>query len=183
MRSRKRIHPVFLIILTYLLAAAMICPVLYAQGFWGKGRVYNVYYMLFTLLVIFAWVYTIRYIKLLCADGKYRYSKVKSGYLINILLTIILVSSMFLGEHTVYILQSNIESAYANLLDGRVFRYGEVMEERLRIYAENQNEEVTVPRLKEDYSLYLYYDLKNSKDEWPNDVVAEYYGVAAVTPE
>lgn len=182
MSNRKKIHPVFLIILTYLLGAAMICPVLYAQGFLGQGRVYNVYYMVFIFLAVFDWVYTVRYIKLYFANGKYNYSRIKWGKQINTLLVIILIGNMFLGDYTDDVQYSNIKFAYGNLLDGRVFRYSGIMEERIRIYSEHQGEEVVVPGTKENYNLYMYYDLRESKDEWVNGVVAEYYGVASVTP-
>ncbi len=191
-QKRKRIHPAFLIIITYLLVAAMICPILYAKEFLGEGRVYNVYYMIFVLLTVFDCVYTIRYIRLHFAVGKYlnipapvsQYSINKNGYLINILLIVILVGSMFVGEgYTDKLKESNIKIAYVNLLDGRVFRYRDTMEERMRIYAEHQGEEVVVPGLKEDYSLYIYYDLGDSKEAWLNGVVAEYYGVASITVE
>lgn len=181
--DRKKIHPVFPIVLTYLLAAAMLCPVLYAQGFYGAGRVYNVYYMIFILLVVFDWVYAIRYIKLYFGKGKYRDSRIKWGKQIAVLLGIILLGTMFLGKYTDRLKDSNIRLAYENLIDGRVFRYRDIMEERLQIYAEHQGEEVIVPRMQEDYTLYMYYDVKDSKDEWINGVVAQYYGVSAITPE
>lgn len=181
--ERKRIHPVFPIVLTYLLAAAMICPVLYAQGFYGAGRLYNVYYIVFTFFVIFDWIYTIRYIKLYLCKGKYRDSRIRWEKQIAILLGIMLIGTMFFGKYGGRLTVSNIRLAYENLIDGRVFRYRDIMEERLQIYAEHQGEEVIVPRMQEDYTLYMYYDVKDSKDEWINGVVAQYYGVSAITPE
>lgn len=90
---------------------------------------------------------------------------------------------MFLGDYTDDVQYSNIKFAYGNLLDGRVFRYSDIMKERIQIYAEHQGEEVVVPAAKENYNLYMYYDLREDKDEWVNGVVAEYYGVASITPE
>ena len=139
--------------------------------------------MIFILLVVFDWVYAIRYIKLYFGKGKYRDSRIKWGKQIAVLLGIILLGTMFLGKYTDRLKDSNIRLAYENLIDGRVFRYRDIMEERLQIYAEHQGEEVIVPRMQEDYTLYMYYDVKDSKDEWINGVVAQYYGVSAITPE
>jgi hypothetical protein len=163
------------VVLTYLLAAAMICPVLYAQGIFGKGRVENVYYMVFISLVMFDWIYTLRYIKLYSGNGKYKYSKIKWGKQISVLLGVVLLVATVWWPST-----SNTRLAYDNLIDGRVFRYRDIMEERLRIYADHQGEDVIVPRTEEDYSLYLYYDLKDDQDEWINCVVAQYYGVGVI---
>ncbi|MDD6628189.1 MAG: hypothetical protein PUF03_08060 [Lachnospiraceae bacterium] len=124
-----------------------------------------------------------RYIKLYFGKGKYRGCRIRWEKQIAILLGIMLIGTMFFGKYGGRLTVSNIRLAYENLIDGRVFRYRDIMEERLQIYAEHQGEEVIVPRMQEDYTLYMYYDVKDSKDEWINGVVAQYYGVSAITPE
>lgn len=181
--DRKRIHPVFFVVLTYLLAAAMMCPVLYAQDFYGAGRVYNVYYIVFMLLLVFDWVYIVWYAKLYMNKGKYRKSRMMYGKYLVTVSVIALIVTGFLGKYTERITDSNMRNAYANLSDGRVFQYRDIMEARLQIYAEHQGEDVVVPRTSGAYWLYLYYDLKESKEEWVNGVVADYYGVSSITPE
>lgn len=160
----------------------MICPLYYGRGYVGERRVQNVYFIVYTCLMVGATFYTVYYIKYWqiskkhCEGAVTKWIVKHHKIIVAILGFFLIFSSFYNGLER----SSNIVLAYENIIDGRIVRYRDLMEERLETYAEHQGENVIVSGIDEDYSLYLYYDITDDDEAWINQTVAKYYGLKSV---
>ena len=175
-------NPFFLFVLIYCTLMLMICPLYYGRGYVGERRVQNVYFIVYTCLMVGATFYTVYYIKYWqiskkhCEGAVTKWIVKHHKIIVAILGFFLIFSSFYNGLER----SSNIVLAYENIIDGRIVRYRDLMEERLETYAEHQGENVIVSGIDEDYSLYLYYDITDDDEAWINQTVAKYYGLKSV---
>ena len=181
-KKSVKINPLIYWGLTYCLIAAMVCPVLYAQGHLGNGRVYNVYYLAFVCMIIIDWIYSMFWVKnklkkcrfISCQTGKWGLS------IAVCMLTMGLIYIMVFVEGNSRLQVSNYRTAYKYIVDGNAQKYRDEMDARLAVYADTKEKNPVFPALSDDFSMLIYYDITEDEKDWINETVAHYYGKDSV---
>ncbi len=163
--------PIIVTIVTYGIYAAQLTPVLYAQGGNFPLRLLCiVYYSMYWLIIIntFYWLgYICNKIEITETKNSYKFC-----YIIIVLLGII---AIFLNYQ-----KANSWIALKSIQTGEASRYQKQIEERIKIYKDENIKDVEVERIKERPFLLYNSDLHYDPNYWINEAVKEFYNKNSV---
>lgn len=163
--------PLIITIITYGIFAAQLTPVLYAQGGNFPLRLLCiVYYSMYWLIIInvFYWLgYICNKIEITETKNDYKYC-----YIIIILIGILAISVNYK--------KANSYIAFKSIQTGEAKIYKEQMDERIKMYKDENIKNVEVERLKERPRLLVNSDLTYDPNNWINEAVKDFYNKESV---
>ena len=160
--------PVFVASVGFL--TAMCCPSYYAMGVIGAGRLVNVVYFAFILLVFINAFYVCGW---LCEKLEFKESV---GDVSHILTVLILCFGMIVGcyrDCAGYI-------AWKSVSSGEALAYSLEADARYNLYIQSAGQDVEVPAFSFYPQLLHYDDITEDPEDWRNLQVEEYYELNSV---
>lgn len=154
-----------IIILSYILIAALMCVPYKAMKFYGAYRVANVFYFTLTFITILIGAMCFSYFIKKDTFKKFN----QNNIYIFIIIAIILIG--IFGKRTT---TTSVESVI-ELLAGIPQTYSAEMDERLELYLNDENKEIYVKPLTMKPKILFFDDITNDKEDWKNISIAEYY--------
>ena len=176
-------YPILATILSGGLYLSEYAPISYAFGGFAPGRMINIYYLNFYLLLLFNVCYWVGYLcrKLetkkpaVIANIESAQKKWQSAY-------VCIVGVLFLlSVARVGITNTNLYKVYVELYNGSYEMVDEFYEDRVAYLKEHQGEDVVVDKVPYESAITFYSDIFNYKEHMVNVAMARYYGVNSIT--
>ena len=163
-------YPLLVFIASVGLLTAMCCPSYYAMGAIGAGRLVNVIYFAFVLLMFVNAFYVCGWL-----DRKFDFAEFSWNY--NWTLTVlVLCLGMFAGCYK----NSAGYLAWHSVSSGEALAYSLEADARYNMYINSKGQEVEVTSF-DFYPALLYYDdITEDPEDWRNQQVREYYELKSV---
>ncbi len=177
MKYRFRM-PLLIMAVSYGLMSSIMTPSYFASATWGPGRLINIVYLSYVLLLTFNVLYVTGWVLHI---GARRSDAVGRKETIGIVLIGMI---LLVGGLKYYGLQStNSTSAALSMLKGEAQQYRLENETRWTTYEAGAGEDVVVP----DFSVkpYVLYhdDITVDADDWRNGAVKDFFGLNSVKLE
>lgn len=170
--------PVLVVLLSFGLYAAQLCPPLYAMSYEGPGRLQNIVYagyvfgMVFDLFYVLGWVAHRRRFQERKAPKPWREAAVLA------LLGIALVVCCFaVPRQTPF---TSVNAGKALYTGGPQQYYGDY-QERLKLLEDPQQQEVVLQPFSQRPYLLYFDDVAADPADWRNVAMANYYGKRQIT--
>ena len=170
--------PLLVPVASFCLLSAMFTPSLYAMGIAGGGRIFNIIFLDYLLLIILNIYYLLGWIYRHCRLGENKESCMESRD-IKLYLLVLLCATIFIGG-----LYSKVDpdyftstSAIKSLITGEAADYGaETVERTFRL--QNNNQDSIKLKIFETKPYLLYYsDIGADADDWKNNSMERYYRI------
>lgn len=152
------------------LAGAMLCPSFYAMGAAGAGRLVNVVYFAFILLVFVNEFYLCGYLAVRLSSPDFI---VSSGWLLAAA-CIGIGAVLGCSETSAGVL------AWKSASGGEAALYSQEADARYNLYINSRGQEVVVQPFSVSPQLLFFDDITEDPADWRNGNVAEYYGLKSV---
>lgn len=152
------------------LAGAMLCPSFYAMGAAGAGRLVNVIYFTFVLLVFVNLFYLCGYLAIRLENVEFFRT---SGWILTMAL---FFAGAFLGCTG----SSAGMSAWKSVTSGEAALYSQEADARYNLYIRSQGKDVIVKPFSVCPQLLFFDDITEDITDWRNGNVTEYYGLNSV---
>ena len=167
-------YPFLVLLVSLGMVCAMFCPPLYAMGNFGAGRLLNVVYFTFILVVFVNVFYLCGWVQThIFTIDENKVSDLSGSF-------IIVVCALFLG---LIVTAGNEAGAYYSLgmlRDGTAKAYSEEVDQRIELLKNSQGEKVEVS----GYSIWpplLYFDdITDNPKDWRNKAVKKYYDLKSI---
>lgn len=163
-------YPLFVLLASIALMGAMLCPSYYAMGAAGAGRLVNVVYFAFILLLFVNAFYLCGY----CA-AQLEFSDFSWNY--GWVLTVIFVGC---GAVIGCMKGTAGYSAWKSVSSGEAGLYSQEADARYNLYINSKGEDVEVAPFSVCPALLYFDDITEDAEDWRNGNVAEYYGLNSV---
>lgn len=166
--------PIFPLVISIGIICALFCVPYYAMYNFGAPRVTNVIWVTFMELSAFNYTWIIGWLfeKKIVDFKAIEIITERWTYTVVILLSLIfMVITPF--THTK---NSTLSIAISELKSGIAQRYSAEMDERIRLYRDDEWKEIGVMPIVHQSRLLYFSDLSSQKGEWPNTSISEYYG-------
>lgn len=176
-------YPVLATILSGGLYLSEYAPISYAFGGFAPGRMINIYYLNFYLLLLFNVCY---YLGWICRKLETKkpelvervaalQKKWQSAY-------VCVVGVLFLlSVAKVGITNTNLYKVYVELYNGSYEMVDQFYEDRIAYLEAHQGEDVVVERVPYESAITFYSDLFDYKEHMVNEAMANYYGVKSIS--
>lgn len=152
------------------LLTAMCCPSYYAMGAIGAGRLVNIIYFAFVVLVFGNVFYVCGWLSERFAERSFEWSG--SWILTVVLLTFGMLAGCWRSMAGTL--------AWNSLRSGEALAYSMEADARYNLYLNSKGQDVEVPSFSFYPQLLYYEDLTEDPDDWRNLQVEEYYGLNSV---
>lgn len=173
---------------SYCLLSAMFTPSLFATGIAGGGRIFNIIFLDFLLLVIanlfyyMGWLYRHGHLTDSMAGSCLERRNTKL-YLSAVFLLTVFIGVLYSAVNPDYFTTS---SACHSLLTGEAAAYGMEGENRTRAIRESEENAISIDCFSTHPYLLFFSDIGENPDEWMNRSMARYYqkqSISGVTPK
>lgn len=163
-------YPLLVFIVSVGFLTAMCCPSYYAMGAIGAGRLVNIVYFAFILLVFLNAFYICGWL-----DRKFTFGDFKWNY--NWILTVlVLCFGMITGCYE----NSAGYIAWESVNRGEALAYSLEADARYNVYINSEGQDVEVPAFTSYPQLLYYEDITEDALDWRNLQVEEYYRLNSV---
>lgn len=163
-------YPLLVFVVSVGLLAAMCCPSYYAMGVIGAGRLVNVVYFAFILLVYVNIFYICGWL-----DGKMNVG-LFGWNCTHALTVLLLLFGMVIGCFE----DSAGFIAWKSVHSGEALAYSLEADARYNRYLQSAGEDVEVPAFSFYPQLLYYDDITEDSEDWRNQQVVEYYELNSV---
>ncbi len=173
-RSMK-MHPILMFFLFAMFYCAMLAVPYHAMGTFGAGRIKNIIWMAYMVLIGIWWVYT-----LIWASAKYPFVEEKLNKIASYDLRPFVVVICIL----LVLFSKNMFSVIRELSDGTAQKFADQYEERYELMKKyrGSDEIVVVDKIIDSPNL-KFDDISSDFNDWRNQSWYEYYLVKTVTNE
>ena len=171
-------YPLLTVIYSYCCLSAMFTPTVYATGSIGAGRIHNIIFAMFLLLLALNVVYVTGW---LVQKGCLQKQKDEKGkeYFVQILLTGICVLGIYAFiEPEAY---TSVQ-ALDTILSGEAESFRVVNMERKALLDDGQSREIVLPRYEEIPEL-LYIDDISTENDWKSNGMCRFYDKDSIVLE
>lgn len=170
-KYKLNIHPIIIVVLTFLLYASMFCPTNYAISTNGPGRLKDVIYFTAIMFSILDSIYILIWLK----QKKNFEIKINEDMtkVVSICLTAIMCFSL---------LSNNNIKIIKELTNGTAKGFADAYDERIKIMNSSEMDIVEVDPLPNSEVL-KFDDITSSMDDWRNKSWSLYYGIKTITRE
>lgn len=176
-------YPIVATILSGGLYLSEYAPISYAFGGFAPGRMINIYYLNFYLLLLFNVCYWLGWIcrKLEAKKPKWLETitkfqkKWQSAY-------VIVVGALFLlSTAKIGITNTNLYKVYVELYNGSYEMVDNFYKDRISYFEAHRGEDVVVDKVPYESAITYYSDLFDYKEHMVNVAMARYYGVKSIS--
>ncbi len=173
--------PLLPIVMSVLMMGAMWCIPYYAYLSFGSGRLYNVVWVTYIVLVVGCYTYLLGWVRYRLSPSvtlpvKLAYHKALSICAVCVCLGVILVSGNAYPQLETYTMTPSTSLvACFDLLAGRAQGYAAQTDARIALYTDPDVDEVLVEPLEYYPSLLFFSDLGETPDVWPSIAISAYY--------
>lgn len=176
-------YPILATILSGGLYLSEYAPISYAFGGFAPGRMINIYYLNFYLLLLFNVCYWVGWIcRRLDTKKPELFDKIEklqqkwqSAY-------VLVVGVLFLmSVAKVGITNTNLYKVYVELYNGSYEMVDEFYEDRIAYFEAHQGEDVVVDKVPYESAITYFSDLFADKEHRVNIAMARYYGLKSIT--
>lgn len=162
---------------SYCLLSAMFTPSLFATGIAGGGRIFNIIFLDFLLLVIVNLFYTMGWLYRHghlsdSASGSCLERRNTKIYLCGVLLLTGFIGILYTAANPDYFTSA---SACHSLLTGEAAAYGKEGEDRTQALRMAEEDTISLERFTTHPYLLFFSDIEESPDDWKNKSMARYY--------
>lgn len=173
--SFKFRFPLLVIIASVAWISIMYCPPLYAMGSAGDGRLENIVYYCYIILLFFWATYFVGWLgNFICLDTLKRVSVTNWKYVITIVVLIV-AAGISKGKDTWTC------EAVKELYTGEARQYYEEFCEREEFLLDSEGLEVIVSPYSIYPELLFFDDIEDNVDDWRNIDTAAYYGLRSIS--
>ena len=167
-------YPMLVVVGSVAWLAIMYCPPIYAMGTTGEGRLQNVVYYNFVILLFANVVYLVGWImnKLEFCTYK-KESLIGNSWIVSILI-LCFALTLSGGE------SSWGKEAWREIRTGEARQYSIECDERYEVLIRSTGEHVAVPEYSIQPEVLFFSDIENDYANWKNLSVAEYYGLQSI---
>lgn len=174
--------PLIVLFLSFCFLSSLFAPTSYVAGEAGGGRVENIIFLDFILLIVFNEAYLIGWL-----DSKLNIMelvsplKEKKNFVLYYY-GIIAIIVLFFAGLTVARDENNFTttSAVTSIISGEAKSYGQETRARTIMIEEHEGDTLIVPRFVEcPYLLYMD-DIVPDSDDWKNNSMERYYGIKEI---
>lgn len=174
-RIRKEMHfqfsyPLLVFVASVAFLAAMCCPSYYAMGAIGAGRLVNVIYFAFILLMFFNGFYLCGWLDRKLDLGRFSWSPQWT------MTVAVLCFGMIAGCYG----NSAGFLAWKCVHSGEALAYSLEADARYNLYINSAGQDVEVSSFSFYPQLLYYEDITEDADDWRNQQVREYFGLHSV---
>lgn len=163
-------YPLLVFVFSVGFLAAMCCPSYYAMGAIGAGRLVNVIYYAFILIVFVDVFYVCGWL-----DRKFAFKEF--SWNLNWILTVFVLSfGMVAGCYQ----DSAGYLAWRSVASGEALAYSLEADARYNLYVNSKGQDVEVTSFRFYPQLLYYEDITEDADDWRNQQVREYYELNSV---
>jgi len=163
---------------SFCLLSAMFTPSLYAMGIAGGGRIFNIIFLNYLLLIILNIYYLLGWIYRHCRLGENKESCIESKdiklYLFVLLCTTIFIGGLYSKVNPDYFTST---SALKSLVTGEAADYGAETRERTLQLQYNNQESIRLKIFDTKPYLLYYSDIGIDADDWKNNSMERYYRI------
>ena len=176
-------YPVLATILSGGLYLSEYAPISYAFGGFAPGRMINIYYLNFYLLLLFNVCYWIGWIcRRLETKKPELFDKIEKLQQKWQSVFVCTVGVLFLLSIVrVGITNTNLYKVYVELYNGSYEMVDQFYEDRLAYMEEHQGEDVVVDRVPYESAITYFSDLFADKEHRVNIAMARYYGLKSIS--
>ncbi len=175
--------PIVATILSGGLYLSAYAPVSYAFGGFAPGRMINIYYLNFYLLLLFnvcywlGWIARILERKKPCLLERVMQLRKKwQSVYVCVVGVLFLLSVAKVG-----ITNTNLYWVYSELYNGYYVENDNFLKDRVSYFEEHQGEDVIVDKVPHETVITYYGDLFGYKEHLVNETMAKYYGVKSIS--
>ncbi|SFH53297.1 hypothetical protein SAMN05216405_3989 [Lachnospiraceae bacterium NLAE-zl-G231] len=173
--------PILVPIGSFCLLSAMFTPSLYAMGEAGGGRIFNIIFLDYLLLIILNIFYILGWVYRHCGLGKSKESCIESRniklYLLALLCLTIFIGGLYSRVDPNYFTST---SAVKSLISGEAADYGEETRKRTNRLQNNDQQSIQLEILKTKPYLLYYSDIGVDADDWKNNSMERYYRIKEI---
>lgn len=153
----------------------MHCPPFYATGIPGEGRLFNMVYYNFIVLLVINATYIIGYIICRIPEQYWRILKeFDKKWLMTVLLLVVAVLISDGKGSWGY-------QAIREIYSGRAQQYSIECYERVEMLVNSEGKDVIVKEYSVKPALIFFTDIESDNDNWKNIAVSNYYGLNSIT--
>ena len=164
-------HPILVALYSYCLLASTFVPGLYSVGNSDAGRIKNLIYMLFIILLFVNEIYIIGWVKsLMCSKEKIASGSV-SGFAAVMIVFIILAYGLTSVPNPEKYLSC---SAVYEIISGQTGEYSASMNKRFELLS-SDDENIRLPILSAQPYLLFYSDISDDEEDWTNKAMERFY--------
>lgn len=180
-------HPLLVLSGSFCLFASMFCPPIYAMGYEGDGRLLNIIYFAFVILLVFDLSYILGW----CARTAEKHGictkaedqKNGSGRPVYSAAFLLVVLVLFLLSGKLSESQYTSSSALWELLQGEAGTYYDTAMERLELLHDDSRQDVVLPRFSVKPWILYFDDVTTDPGDWRNVAAGNYYQKNSVVLE
>lgn len=169
--------PLLVLAGSYCLLSAMFTPSLFATGIAGGGRIFNIIFLDFLLLIIanlfygMGWLYRHGHLSE-SSRGSCLERRNTQLYLGGILLLAGFIGILYTAVNPDFFTSA---SACHSLLTGEAAAYGREGEQRTLTLRKDEGDSISLERFATHPYLLFFSDIEESPDDWKNRAMAKYY--------
>lgn len=172
-------HPILVALYSYCLLASTFVPGLYSVGNSDAGRIQNLIYMLYILLLFVNEIYIIGWAKsTICRENE------NESEGLNIF-SVVLISFMIFAYGLTFVPSPEkylSGSAVYEIMTGQTGDYKESMNDRFKIL-DSDAEDVRLPSISSQPYLLFYSDISDDGEDWTNKAMARFYDKKTIVRE
>lgn len=176
-------YPLIFTLLTFGIAASHFAAPLYALGYTGDGRLVNLPYFYYCIIIFLNIFYYMVYIKNVLID-KCNQEKVKFDKFLSIIESVfskyryylyIGFIILFIISLKPYLSNSTSYNSYEQLKNGDAKAYSVELNDRIKLYLDKNIKDVEVPDLTVKPSMLFFSDITDNPEYWSNVSLKNYY--------
>lgn len=170
-------YPLLVVGYGYCIVSAMMTPSLFAVGNIEAGRIQALTYWMYILLLALSVGYVTGWCRKKYGTGSDEFSYGMRWCLLGCLVFLGFGSMLTIIPEPYYYTTT---SAITDLVNGKARGFAQEMEDRIEVYKASQGGQVVVEELYNQPELLFFSDVKTDSEDWENQGVAKYYGLASV---
>lgn len=180
-------YPLVVLLGSFCLFASMFCPHIYAAGSIGPGRLLDIVYYAFVILLIFDLLYVLGWCKRtaekygVCVktekqEGKGERPVYSAAFVLVVLALFLFGSKLADARYT-------SSSTMGILFRGEASAYHNTAQERLELLHDDSQQDVVLPRYPVKPWVLYFSDVATDPADWQNRAVSRYYQKNSVVLE
>lgn len=169
--------PLLVPLLSFCILSSMFTPSVYASGEPGAGRIYNIIYLTYLLLVIVNMLYLYGWFVKKCGVQRRNDAAEGNVYRITVLVAAVFCAMLFAAAVPE---RFTSVSAINSIVNGEARTWKQEEQERLEILLDDAVKDAEIREFSVKPELLFYEDIEKEPDNWKNIRMSGYFGKDSV---